>query len=324
MKRTYPRSRNKQAKNFEYSTFYIIQERIEMSSRRILITASLVLCPLLLLADEWIAGGTKQDGYFQSFTNGAFMLRSSRGRLLKEQPTRINKLTFDKPIKVTYITSDKKEPQEGTLKGYEKSYFHFEKDGKPVQVAYMKVRSMDRIADPTVHDNSGGGVISGIDTDSLEKRYAGAGMTPAQSAALAAYKAARNQYDTFINQSSSLVSQMNSASGMQRENLMNQLRKRKFDEQPIKNAMLDAQADLLDAFPDAGQPAPAVTGGAVGTALKQLTNLSNKEEVKTAPAQAPVKTLPAAPAATNNTAPAATSGGTGTVQQGDRPPDIEW
>ena len=74
--------------------------------------------------------------------------------------------------------------------------------------------------------------------------------TPAQSKAYNRYKVARETYNAFLTKSAEMVKAMDKSTGSSREDLLNKLRLRKNDEQPIASEMKKAQEELLAAFPE--------------------------------------------------------------------------
>jgi len=74
--------------------------------------------------------------------------------------------------------------------------------------------------------------------------------TPLQVKAYNRYKTAKVAYDAFLTKSTEMVKALDKATGQARENLLNKLRLRKNEEQPITIEMKKSQAELLAAFPE--------------------------------------------------------------------------
>lgn len=202
-----------------------------------------------------------QECTFQGITGGAILLLNAKGRLTKEHPSRVSKLTLAKPSKVTYQTTDSKKEETAVLKGLEKREYLLEKDGKEIRVAVMKMKSLDLFFEAEGGNGAGGNGVGGtgypipkIDVDALQA--ATPNPTEAQKKALARFVAARKAFDAFFEESSALVEKMDKASGVQRENLMNTLRLRKGKEQPLKMELIDACSALTEAYPEPAAGAP--------------------------------------------------------------------
>jgi len=74
--------------------------------------------------------------------------------------------------------------------------------------------------------------------------------TPVQVKAYNRYKTARTTYDSFLAKSAEMVKLLDRSTGPAREDLLNKLRLRKNEEQPIAGELRKAQAELLAAFPE--------------------------------------------------------------------------
>jgi hypothetical protein len=102
-----------------------------------------------------------------------------------------------------------------------------------------------------------------VDLSALEKA---GGLTPAQQAALDRYRRARQEYDAFLSKSTAMVTEMEKATGARRESLLNALRQRKNEEQPISRRLESAEEALLAVLPknSGGSRAAGEAGGAAG------------------------------------------------------------
>ena len=201
------------------------------------------------MADTMTVGTKTYEGEFKGFENNQFNFKPEKGKEIRENRTKVKKLALDKPLKVSYEKRGKK-PEEGVeLLRYEKFKFVFKKDGKERKVLGNGIQKI------SVAWSGGNGfglpsmerpkVPEPIDFQGIE----GADLTPAQETALAAYKAARGAYDKYVNESSAMVTAMDASAGKRREELLNDLRIRKQDEQPLRNALQQATNDALAAFP---------------------------------------------------------------------------
>ena len=115
----------------------------------------------------------------------------------------------------------------------------------------MKASRCRSRADPA------GGVLPLYDVSGLEGR---ADLTDAQNAALERYKAAKAKYSGYVSESSRIVAEMDRSRGQHRERLMDELRLRKQDEQPVKNEYRAATSALMSQFPG------LAAGGEIGDA----------------------------------------------------------
>ncbi len=186
---------------------------------------------------------------FQGFDSGRLLIVSSKGRLSKEAPSRISRVILSKPLRVNYITSDGKKEEAALLKGFERQQFQLVKDGKESGVPAQKMKTIDIIGE----DGGEGGVVGRYPVPDVDvNALLGAKATPAQMKAVDRFLAAKKAYDDFVAESSVLVGQMEKAQGVKRAALLNELRMRKNQEQPIKTELVDACSALSDVFPEPG------------------------------------------------------------------------
>lgn len=201
------------------------------------------------VADQLVLTGQTKEGSFQKYENGRFEFVTTKGRFLKERAERVTKLVLSSPMKVVYLTTGSKKEDSAELKGYEKKTFTFTKKDQEATVALSKVKTIERAFEEGEGGDGDGGSkspIPEIDVDS----FAGDDLTPAQQSALDGFKAARKKYDDFVAESSALVVEMDKQTGAKREALLNELRERKNDEQPLRKALTAAYNRLADAFPE--------------------------------------------------------------------------
>lgn len=201
------------------------------------------------LADQLVLSGQTKEGSFQGFEKNKFLFMTSKGRMARENTMRVTKLIIASPVKVTYQTNDSKKDEDGQLKGYEKNKFLLVgKDGKDISINVMKMKKIDVSFDEEGGDIKDGSKypIPAIDVAALEAGE----LNENQKAVLERFKDAKAKYDEFFNKSSQLVAQMDKAQGGKREELLNELRARKNDEQPLKRAAVAAFKALAEAFPE--------------------------------------------------------------------------
>ena len=229
------------------------------SMARMIVPVGMALLAVAALGDQvTMLGSRPTECTFKGVTGGSLLFLNEKGRLIKELPSRISRITLTKPLKVTYLSADGKKEETALLKGFDKREYLLEKDGKEIRVAATKMKSLD----PFVDTGDGAGVggnaypIPKIDADAL--LAATPNPTEAQKKALARFQAARQAFDAFFAESSALVEKIDKASGVPRENLLNTLRLRKNKEQPLKSELVDACSALTEAFPE---PAPGRVPG---------------------------------------------------------------
>ena len=198
-------------------------------------------------ADQLMVTGQTKEGDFQGYSNGKFELMTTKGRLVKEHATGVTKLVLTKPEKVTYQTSDGKKEETAELKGYDKRAFTFLKDDKEVVIPQMKMKMIALVAEEGGDQQDGTRYpIPDVNLDS----FAGDDITPAQQAVIDKFKAAKKSYDAYLDESTTMVREMDKETGAKREAFLNQLRARKIDEQPLKKALVAAYKALTDVFPE--------------------------------------------------------------------------
>jgi len=234
------------------------------------------LIPVLLalastaFSDQLVVSGQPKKGTFQGYESSKFQFMTAEGRFLKEPVARVAKLILDKPQRATYQATDGKPEETALLKGFDKRAFTFEKGGKDVTLPQNKVKAIELLGEEVpVVAGAGAEFIGGrypiprMDLDAL----AGGQLTPAQQATLAKFKDAKKAYDEFVGQSTAMVQDMDKQTGARRETLLNQLRMRKGEEQPLKNALIASYRSLTDVFaePSGDEPAaePAKPAGGV-------------------------------------------------------------
>jgi hypothetical protein len=215
------------------------------------ITISLLLTASLCHADRLVAGNKTHEGTFQGFEKNRFMFATTDGDYLSKPRTTVKELAMDPPRNVI-LTYKNKKTEEVRLTGYRMSKFsHQEKKAiEETVISVMKLKSV------TVPYTSGGGAdgpsdgILRIGLSTLDKVIGDTKLTETETQALERYKAAKKKYDEFRAESARLVAEMDAATGAHREDLLNQLRKRKNEEQPILNDLRAASQEFQNAFPN--------------------------------------------------------------------------
>lgn len=198
-----------------------------------------------------ILGGQTKEGTFQGFENGKFMFQPSKGKFMKEQPSRVSKLVLTTKTKASYQTSDGKSEEEVVFKGYEKGKFMFVKDGKDVAVMAIKMKQLD----PSFETEGGDAGGQSYPIPKVDLTNFGGDLTADQQAVLDAFTAAKKTYDEFLAQSTAMVQTMDGLKGPKREDALNELRRRKEAEQPLRGNLRSAYKALVNAFsePEEGQ-----------------------------------------------------------------------
>jgi hypothetical protein len=221
-----------------------------------------------------VLGGQTREGTFQGFEGGKFLFLPSRGKFMKETPSRVSRLVLANKTKATYQTTDGKSESDAVLKGYEKGKFIFLKDGKETAVIPMKIKQLD-LSFETGGDAGGGSYpIPAVDLATL-----GGELTQEQQGIVDRFVAAKKSFDEFLAESSAVVAEMDKLKGPKREELLNKLRMRKEAEQPLRDSLRIAYRALVGAFsePDgaAEQPAkPEPAKPAAGRAAGGLRSLA--------------------------------------------------
>ena len=203
-------------------------------------------------SDVMVVKNVTHEGTFEGFEKNIFRFQTAEGEFLKEKRGKVSRLELAEPCKVTLLRTGKKESEPGLFKKYERLKFIFDENGKDKAEFANSIKKITVLRDPepAVNGRGGGGgngSVEFIDVGPLEERE---GLSAAQSAALQQYKAASAKYRAFVDTSTALVGQMDGAAGGERDRLLNQLRLRKNEEQPLKSAFNTATAQLLAKFPE--------------------------------------------------------------------------
>lgn len=216
--------------------------------------------------DVLTAGGMTHEGQFESYSNSIVRFRTDKWKDLKEQITRVTKLTMGSPCRAAYTTADNKGEMTALFKGYEKQKFVFEKDGAEVTVSGGRMKRIDPRPAAAAEDVGPDALAPALDVEALSSQD----FSPDQQESLARYKAARQAYDQFVVTSTAMVNEMNKATGARRSDLFNQLRTRKYQEQPLKTELVNAQKALSAALGSGpAAPAPRTKAPATQRTIKQ-------------------------------------------------------
>lgn len=229
----------------------------------------------LVAASSWgdqlvILGGQTKEGTFQGFEKGRFLFLPSKGKFMKEQPSRVSKLVLPSPTKAVYETTDGKKEEGVVFKGYEKGKFIFVKDGKEVPVMAMKMK----LIEPSFESEGGDAGGTSYPIPKVDLANFGGDLNADQQAVLEKFTAAKKAFDAFLAESTEMVQEMDKLKGPKREQLLNELRKRKEAEQPLRNDLRVAYKALVGAFSEQGDDAPNPAEKAPSKAVGGLRALS--------------------------------------------------
>ncbi|MCK5850727.1 MAG: hypothetical protein KAH23_07410 [Kiritimatiellae bacterium] len=205
----------------------------------------------VVAGDVMTIGTKKHQGSFEGFRDGMFLFRSDKGEMLKEIRRKVQRLELGEPCKVFLTTTGKSGSGPALLKQYKALKFIFQDGKKDKRVFASKIQSIAVDRPEPEGGRRGAGrrgsaVMPPIDISDLEKLE---NLSEKQLSALNGYKKARARYDEFLRASSALVAEMDKKRGAAREKLLKKLQFRKNDEQPIKNSLNAAIAEMKVQFP---------------------------------------------------------------------------
>ena len=226
--------------------------------KRLLLSLALMAVASMTFGDQLMMNSLVKDGSFQGFEKGKFRFLTAKGKFVNEQASRVTKLVLSSPKKATYITASSKKEETAMLKGFDKEKFTFaQKDGKEVTVPLSKMTKIEiALESETDGGKSNGGdkyPIPAVDLASFTGDF-----TPEQQSVLGKFKVAKQTFDDFVKETADMVSDMNKSTGAAREDLINQLRKRKIEEQPLRKNLVAAYKALVEAFPEKPDEPPKV------------------------------------------------------------------
>lgn len=200
------------------------------------------------LGDTMLVGMKKHSGTFAGYENNEFVFTAKGGRMLRQGRMQVRSVLIDTPREVILLESGKK-AAEVKLVGYAKSRFTIIRGGQEQSVIAMRVKRITVKQEPEI---AGTGSAAGstaartLDIAPLEARK---DLSPQQSSVLNEYKVARDEYHSFLSESSSMVARMDGLTGAAREQLLNTLRTMKNGEQPLKRRLESAETALLATIP---------------------------------------------------------------------------
>lgn len=215
-------------------------------------------------ADVLYVGTKKYHGTFMGYDDGQFVFQPMFDTAARYARTSVRRLALDIPVQVRFTRADRRGTQDAVLLGYEKSQFSIEHAGKKenlfgIRVQKMLVRDTPKAPTHAGHED-GPRPKRRVSISALEKQE----LSPAQRAVVNRYKTVRGRYDAFLAESTHLVTQMDRSTGKRREDLLNRLRLRKNQEQPLLRDLERAEGALLascsNLLPAEGRPARRETG----------------------------------------------------------------
>ena len=209
------------------------------------------LAAVSLQADTIAAGGKSMEGTFTGFEQSRFYFKDSGGKTYRVLRTQVQKLALPKPYQIRFIQSGVRDPQEGVLFGYADGRYSIQQLGHKRKIPGIEIRKIT--VEGAATSESGGGAAGPAPIDIAGLRARG-DLTPAQTAAINRFETAQKKHQAFREQSSALVSRMDSAKGDQRMQMLASLRERKNLEQPLLGELQESREALLAVLPDAGAP----------------------------------------------------------------------
>lgn len=227
---------------------------------RMFLSVFFCLCAVCV-ADTLVVGSKTLDGVFEGFESRKFLFRTRDGKLARQDRSSVRSLTLDKPREVDLFLSASRKAETVLLLGYDKLTFSFKQDGSERNVSGMRVHKLDMevplFDDAAARQGQASGPIPPLDLSGVAN---GVSLTEGQRVSLAEYVSARKAYDAFLAESTSMVRQMDGATGAKRDDLLNRLRRRKSEEQQAMQGLRRAESALLAAFPNGIAPPPPPVG----------------------------------------------------------------
>lgn len=205
--------------------------------------------------DEWVIGGQTRQGTFLRYEDGKFIFLTEKGET-REASSRVSRLVLPKPASVTYQTTEDRRSRSGELRGYDRRGFVLADGGREMTLPLLKMKRLE-VADVTGGAGEGrSGVELGDDRYPVPnidlRKFQGDTLTEEQHAAVERFHRAKKAFDAFVDESSRLVAEMEKSTGERRQRLLDQLRLRKLQEQPLRDALIRAYRDLAQII---GSPA---------------------------------------------------------------------
>lgn len=217
----------------------------------LLLPLLMMLAPPATAADTMVTRTKTYGGTFERFENNRFVFRTEDGATVELERGQVTELTCDPPVDIALLRARSREPEAAKLLQYKGLRFSVELDGKEQTVFNNQV---DRIVAQRPMPAMGGAGRAGaapavqfLNTAELEQNP---DLPPNQQAALQRYLAAKDAYLAFRQESSEMVERLNRATGNERHQLLEDLRRRNIAEQPILAELDLATKAMYEAFPE--------------------------------------------------------------------------
>jgi len=225
--------------------------------REISVLAAAFSCAALCAgrADVLRTATDEYKGEFRRFEKDHFVFATEKGDELRLPRSSVRCVLMQPPREVEIARSGGKTTEQETLAGYDKMKFCLIEGGRTNMVLATAISGI-RVPQPELQagveraSDDAPRAPRTFDVSALETLP---DLTPDRKAVIDKYKEARGRFDAFVKESAALVARMDRATGPDREKLLDALRSRKNEEQPLKRALERATADLLAAFPDIGK-----------------------------------------------------------------------
>jgi hypothetical protein len=231
-----------------------------------------VLVSASVNADVLRVGSKTINGTLEGYDGRTFQFRNAEtGKREEISRTSIKDLKLDKPRKAKIEVMGKSGPASMLMAGYARGQFLLLDKGEKTTIPGMRVKSLELERVSSFGATSTAPVpkpAKQIPTRVINELLARPDLTPSQKDTLTQYEAAKDKYNTFLAESSAMVQAMDTMTGSDRIDALNNLRLRKDAEQPLKQEMASSQQALLAAFPELkhGMPsAPSTKGQNTGT-----------------------------------------------------------
>lgn len=219
-------------------------------------------------ADILKIGSKTQSVMLEGYNGRNFQFREANGRVLAVPRSSVKELKLDEPRKGEVVISGKPpSPDKMLVRGFSDGQFLLTENGKDFSVMGMRVSSIKLDPLPKSGRASESDAVLQITDAEINKLLARPGLTADQKATLEQYKAVKAKYRDFVAENSTMVATMDTLKSAERQKVLNDLRIRKVEEQPLKREMEARQSALIEAFPElltgAAQAVPAGDGGNV-------------------------------------------------------------
>lgn len=212
----------------------------------------LSICCLKSQGDVITVGIHDYNGTFVGLENGriAFQIKDGKKEDVEELASKVVSISMKEPQEAVLIKTSKTKSETVMVLGFEKPWLTFESKGRKSKIFISQIKSLS----VNGVGLSGGSVGSvefkpdpRINIKELEKRQ---DLSEEQKSAIDNYKNGKVQYDSFIESNGKLVQELDMAVGDRRSWILNELRSRKNQEAPIKQAYVIARNNLYKEFPE--------------------------------------------------------------------------